>query len=139
MKIIDRKKLDELAAQAVLAPRKRTHFNLHESLEAPIQRLCVTGEKETVFPPHRHCEKWELSIILKGRALLTIYNDDGSVKESFEMIPGGVALSAVEIPEGIWHNYVFLESGTTLLEVKKGPFVPISPEDTAPFPGNKPS
>ncbi len=139
MKIIDRKKLDELAGQAVLAPRKRTHFNLHESLDAPIQRLCVTGEKETVFPPHRHREKWELSIILKGRALLTIYNDDGSVKESFEMLPGGVALSAVEIPEGIWHNYVFLESGTTLLEVKKGPFVPISPEDTAPFPGIKPS
>lgn len=139
MKIIDKNKLDELAGLAVHAPRKRTHFNLHESLDAPIQRLCVTGEKETIFPPHRHRDKWELSIILKGRALLAVYNEDGSVKESFEMIPGGGALSAVEIPEGIWHNYVFLESGTTLLEVKKGPFVPISPEDTAPFSGIKPA
>lgn len=139
MKIIDHEKLEELGALAVQAPRKRTHCNLHESLDAPIQRLCVTGEKETVFPPHRHRDKWELSVILKGRASVYIYNEDGSIKESFEMIPGGEALSAIEIPEGIWHNYVFRESGTTLLEVKKGPFTPIAPEDTAPFAGVKPA
>lgn len=139
MKIIDKQKLEELAVLAEQAPRKRTHFNLHESLDAPIQRLCVTGEIDTVIPPHRHPDKWELAIIVKGRASVYIYENDGSVKECFELIPGGNAVSAVEIPEGVWHNYVFREPGTTFFEVKKGPFVPIAPEDTAPFDGIKPS
>lgn len=139
MKIINKQKLEELGVLAAQASRKRTHFNLHESLDAPIQRLCVTGEKDSVIPPHRHRDKWELAIILKGRASVYIYNDDGSVKESFDLIPGGSAVSAIEIPEGLWHNYVFQESGTTFFEIKKGPFAPIAPEDTAPFEGIKPS
>ena len=42
------------------------------------------------------------------------------------MVPGG---TLINIPIDQWHNLVSLESGTVLLEVKDGPYVPIGEED----------
>lgn len=42
------------------------------------------------------------------------------------MVPGG---TIINIPVGQWHNLKSLESGTVLLEVKDGPYVPIGEED----------
>ena len=38
---------------------------------------------------------------------------------------------AAEIPADTWHNYIFHESGTTFLEVKRGPYRPFTPEELA--------
>ena len=46
-------------------------------------------------------------------------------------------LSIAELPEGIWHNCIFHEPGTTFIEVKKGPYAPLTPEEQAPFEGVK--
>ena len=137
MKTVSAKKIMELQEIAARAPRRRTNFNLHEQLDDPIQRLCITGEPDTVFPPHRHLGKWELVSILNGSLTLYIYKDDGTVAEKFDMTPGGETL-AVEIPADTWHNYIFHESGTTFLEVKRGPYAPFTPEELASFPGMKP-
>lgn len=130
--------LAELQHTAEQNPRRRTNYNLHEQLDDPIQRLCITGEADTVFPVHRHLDKWELMIILKGSLTSYTYNEDGSVAEAVEMAPGGNSVSALEIPAGTWHNCVFHESGTTFLEVKKGPYAPLKPEEIAAFKGMSP-
>ena len=137
LKTITASKLAELQVEASEKPRRRTNYNLHEQLEDPIQRLCITGERETVFPPHRHIGKWELVTILKGSLTLYYYDDKGEVLEKADMKPDGETL-VVEIPAGTWHNYVFHESGTTFLEVKRGPYLPFTPEEMAPFPGVEP-
>jgi cupin fold WbuC family metalloprotein len=36
---------------------------------------------------------------------------------------------ALNIPAGQWHTVRSLESGTVILEVKDGPYEPITPED----------
>ena len=137
MKTVTAAKLDELRRIAEENPRRRTNFNLHEQLDDPIQRLCIIGEPDTVFPPHRHLGKWELVTILKGSFTLYIYDDSGKVTEQIDMTPGGETLAA-EIPADTWHNYIFHEPGTTFLEVKRGPYHPFTPEELAPFTGMTP-
>ena len=137
MKTVTLSKLTELQHEAAEKPRRRTNYNLHEQLDDPIQRLCIIGEPDTVFPPHRHLGKWELVIILKGRATLYTYNDKGDVTEKYELAPNSETL-AVELPADTWHNYIFHESGTAFLEVKRGPYAPFTPEELASFQGIKP-
>ena len=134
MKIIDSKKMAELAEQAEASPRRRAHFNLHESLEEDIQRLCIAAEPDTVIHPHRHRNKWELLFILKGAIDTYIYDDEGKILASYHMTPGG-EIPLLEIPEGVWHHFVSREHGTVAFEVKRGPYTPITPEDSAPFDG----
>ena len=137
MKTISASKLAELEKTAAGNARHRTNFNLHEQLDDPIQRLCIIGEPDTVFPPHRHLGKWELVSILKGSLSLYIYNEKGEATEKIDMAPGGKILAA-EIPADTWHNYIFHEPGTAFLEVKRGPYAPFSPEELAPFKGKTP-
>jgi len=56
IKQIDNKLLDDLTAKAVTSPRKRAHHNLHDALEDPVQRLCVSIEPGTYIRPHRHAD-----------------------------------------------------------------------------------
>ena len=137
MKTVTAGKLVELQKEAAEKPRRRTNYNLHEQLDNPIQRVCIVGEPDTVFPPHRHLRKWEMVIILKGSCTLYIYNDRGEIVEKYDLKAGGETL-VIEIPIGIWHNYIFHESGTAFMEVKHGPYTPCTPEEMAPFPGMKP-
>ena len=134
MKIIDSAKMSELAKLAKESPRKRTHFNLHESLEEAIHRLCIAAEPDTVIHPHRHKDKWEMLFVLRGAVDVYTYDDAGKILNCYPMTPGG-EIALVEIPEGVWHHFVCREPGTIAFEVKKGPYFPIPPEDSAPFDG----
>ena len=40
-----------------------------------------------------------------------------------------VPVLALNIPAGQWHTVRALESGTVILEVKDGPYEPLSPKD----------
>ena len=137
MKTITWEKLAELQREAAEKPRRRTNLNLHEQLDDPIQRLCIVGEPDTVFPVHRHLEKWELVTIIKGSATLYLYDNNGSITEQIELAPGKDTV-IVEIPQGAWHNYILHESGTTFFEVKHGPYKPFAPEELASFKGMTP-
>ena len=54
------------------------------------------------------------------------YDAEGRQTDAIDMVPGG---TLINIPIDQWHNLVSLESGTVLLEVKDGPYVPIGEED----------
>ena len=83
MKIIDAAKMAELTKLAEESPRRRTHFNLHESLDEGIHRLCIAAEPDTVIHPHRHKDKWELFFLLKGAADVYTYDDSGKITGSW--------------------------------------------------------
>ena len=54
------------------------------------------------------------------------YDAEGQLTDTIDMVPGG---TIINIPVGQWHNLESLESGTVLLEVKDGAYVPIGEED----------
>jgi len=67
-------------------------------------------------------------LCLRGRLVEEFYDDAGALVESVELAPGGPVV-ALNIPIGQWHTVRSLESGTVLLEMKDGKYVPLGPED----------
>lgn len=122
MKVIDEKLLNEVSAQAKASPRLRMNYNFHEDLGDKCQRLLNALEPGTVMPIHHH-KVDEIWVVLRGRLRLTIHNDRGEVVENFELSPSTGKYGA-NIPAGAWHSLECLESGTVILEVKEGPYIP---------------
>lgn len=132
MKLITEELLDAVTSQAKESPRLRMNYNLHASMDAPIHRLLNALEPETYLPPHRHADKEETYLVLRGSLMAFFYDDAGNVTEKVRLNPleGKYGL---EIPPKTWHSIVVLESGTVIFEIKKGPYQPLPPEDLAPW------
>ena len=124
--IIDTKILDELTARAKESPRLRMNLDLRNSPEDRSQRMLNALEPGTVLPVHRHPTTSETVVCLRGHFEEYFYDADGRLTEVIDMTPGALLLN---IPAGQWHSLKCLESGTVLLEVKDGPYVPIGPGD----------
>lgn len=61
-------------------------------------------EPGTEIPIHRHPEKDESFVVLRGKVRSTTYKDDGSVIESVVLCPED-GLYGVDIPQGVWHKH----------------------------------
>ena len=123
MKIIDIPLLDKISTEAKNSPRLRMNYNFHQSLDDKCHRMLNALEPGTIVPIHRHPDKDESFLLLRGRVRVTTHNDDGSVKESVELNPDE-GLYGVDIPKGVWHKLESLETGSVVFECKEGPFVP---------------
>lgn len=126
--IIDDRLLDDITARAEESPRLRMNYNLHDSLEAKAQRLINVLLPGTVIPIHRHRHTAETYAILRGRMMVVFYNDLGAQTERYLLDPV-LGNYGVHIPAGQWHAVEIIEP-SAILEVKDGPYTPISPEDT---------
>ena len=144
---IDNTLLDKLTAQAKESPRLRMNLDLRNSDADSSQRMLNAIEPGSVVPIHRHRKTSETVVVLRGRVVEEYYDDAGVLVESFVLgdchvadaprndvldfaprndMPVGCALN---IPAGQWHTLRALESGTVILEMKDGPYKPISPAD----------
>ena len=132
MKLISEELLDGVTHDAQENSRLRMNYNFHESLDAPIHRLLNAMEPGTYLPPHRHVDKEETYIVLRGSLIAFFYDDMGNVTEKVNLNPSA-GMYGVEIPSGTWHSIVVLESGTVIFEIKSGPYKPLPPEDVAPW------
>lgn len=121
--VIDNKILDDLTAKAKTTPRLRMNYNFHQSLDEKCHRFLNAVEPGSVVPIHRHPTKEETFVLLRGKVKVTTHNDDGSVIESIVLNPLE-GRYGVNIPKGVWHTVVSLETGSCFMECKEGPFVP---------------
>ena len=136
MKIFDASYFDNLTVQARDNWRQRQHRNIHQSYQEPCQRLFNAIEPSSYIRPHRHATEPsdELLVAIRGAMSLVTFNDLGSVIDVLDFgVYGKLNLMAVgvEIPANIWHTVLAHESGSVLLEVKKGPFNPSASKDLA--------
>lgn len=136
MKVFNVNYLNELTVQAQGNHRKRQHRNLHESYDAPCQRLFNAIEPGSYIRPHRHATdpRDELLIAVRGLMALVTFDGQGMATEViyFGAHRNGEDFAAgVELPAGTWHTVIALEIGCVLLEVKAGPFDPRQPKDLA--------
>lgn len=121
--------LDELGAKAKESPRLRMHLDLRDSSEDVSQRMLNAIEPGSVLPVHRHKESSETMICLRGRLKVEYIDEqERTCTETFILEPNGVNV-AVSIPMGMWHTVHALESGTCILEMKNGPYRPLSPDE----------
>lgn len=134
MKIIADTLLDATTQQAKENARLRMNYNFHTDLNDPVNRLINAVEPDTYVRPHRHAnpEKDEIFLVLRGKIGLFIFDDTGRIADKRIVSPASGVYGA-DIPAGIWHNIVSLESGTVIFEAKAGPFSPLTPVDVAPW------
>ena len=120
--------LDNLTAQAKESPRLRMNMDLRNSSADTSQRMLNAIEPGSVVPIHRHKKTSETVVCLRGSLVEEFFIDSGEVVERFEVAAGGECC-ALNIPAGVWHTLRSLESGTVILEVKDGAYVPMGEED----------
>lgn len=127
--IINQALLDELTAQAKASPRLRMNLDLRNSPEDKSQRMLNALEPGTPLPIHRHRQSSETVVCLRGRLVEEFYDElERRCVESIELSPNGPVV-ALNIPIGQWHTVRVLESGTVIMEVKDGPYEPLSDVD----------
>ena len=124
--------LEMLSAEAASRERLRLNANIHEVLSDPIQRLCNAFEPGTYVRPHRHAqaERWELFVVLEGKAVVLTFDEEGRVLERISL-GAGMDSRIIEIPPGVVHSLLSLEEGTVLFEVKAGPYTISTDKDFA--------
>ena len=140
IKLIGNKIFEETSSKAASSPRLRMNYNFHE-LSDPIQRMLNAIEPGSYVQPHRHLvpDKTEVFILLRGRGGVITFDDSGKILDVVKLEACGETMG-VEIPPGVWHSIVSLETGTVFFEVKDGPYEPISDKDFAvwaPGPGEE--
>jgi len=133
IKLISNTELENLTHNATKSERQRAHLNVHDSLDANVQRLFIATEPDTYMRPHRHPEphKWEFLTVLTGEIDLMVFDDNGTLTMRETLSQTGIR--SVEIPPNTWHAYVCKLSKTSVLEVKEGAYIPTEPEDFAPW------
>lgn len=124
--------LDRLTCEAVAAPRGRKNLNFHPADSDPCNRLLNAIEPGSYVAPHRHNEetKDETFLVVRGRLALFFFDDAGRITEHAVLGPKDDALG-VNIPHGVWHSAIALESGTVFFEAKAGPYVALTPDEKA--------
>ena len=130
MKLITEELLDTVTSRAKENSRLRMNYNFHASMDAPIHRLLNALEPGTYLPPHRHTDKEETYLVLRGSLLAFFYDDAGNVTDKVCLNPSE-GKYGLEIPSNTWHSIIALESGTVIFEIKKGPYQPLPSEDLA--------
>lgn len=125
--IINDQLINDVTAEAEASPRLRMNFNLHESLDAKAQRLINVLLPGTILPIHRHRHTAETYILLRGKMFVVFYDEMGGQIERYLLNPA-TGNYGVQIPKGQWHTVEVIEP-SAILEVKDGPYAPLTPED----------
>ena len=132
----DRNILDELTQRAKESPRLRMNLDLRNSPEDGSQRMLNALEPGTVLPIHRHRTTSEVVVMLRGRAVQYLYDEQGRETDAVLLAAGALdgdgvpgAVPGMTIGKGQWHKLVALESGTVIFEAKDGAYLPIGEED----------
>lgn len=134
MKIIDAALLDGISQGARQAPRLRKNHNLHPSDQSACHRLLNGIEPGSYIRPHRHLdpEKDEAFVMVRGSLGILIFDEAGAVTASVILRAAGDKVVA-DIPHGVYHTALSLESGTIFFEAKAGPYLPLSDQEKAHF------
>jgi cupin fold WbuC family metalloprotein len=130
MRLFEDKLIDELAAKAATSPRRRAHYDIHDSPADLVQRFLVVGQPGTYFRPHLHRTKSELAVVLRGRIQVVTFDDAGRVLTRQD-IGEGTGRFAYETASGTWHTLVPVGGTVAFFEVKQGPYDPATAAEFA--------
>lgn len=121
--------LDNLTKQAKASPCLHANLDLRNGEDDQSQRMLNAIEPGSQIPIHRHRNSSETVVCLRGRLVEEFYDElERICTDYIELSPNGQTV-ALNIPIGQWHTVRALESGTVILEVKDGPYEPLSDAD----------
>lgn len=132
MQVVTRELLAQITSEALQSPRLRKNRNMHTSDQSRCHRLLNAIEPASYIRPHRHLdpEKDEGFILMNGSLGIVLFADNGTVTETVSLSQAGGNLAA-DIPHGVYHTAVSLETGTLFYETKAGPYLPLTVDEAA--------
>ena len=118
--------LDSLTEKTKTSERLRMNLDLRDSDTDSSQWMLNAIEPGSKIPIHRHRNSSETVVCLRGQLVEEFYDElERICTDYIELSPNGQTV-ALNIPIGQWHTVRALESGTVILEVKDGPYEPLS-------------
>ena len=105
---INKNFLGKLFEQAVANPRLRQNYDLRTSSDDNSQRMLNALLPGTVVPIHRHPHSSENVLLLCGKLVEVIYDENGNEKERIHLDPTTGNYGCV-VPPGAWHTVEVLE------------------------------
>ena len=132
MKLITDEMFVQLISQAADSPRKRSHYNVHESPSDMVQKLFVAATTQSYFRPHRHTDKSEFALVLRGQFVVFSFDDAGNIT-GHQRIGEGSGVNGLELAQNTWHCWLALSDDAVFFETKQGPYDPATASEFAPW------
>lgn len=117
---INKDLLDNLFEQAKENPRLRQNLDLRTSSADTSQRMLNALLPGTVVPIHRHPQSMESVILLCGKIVEVICDENGNEIERIHLDPS-VGNYGCVVPQGAWHTVEVLEP-SVIYEAKDGKY-----------------
>lgn len=117
---INKEFLGKLFEQAVKNPRLRQSYDLRTSSDDNSQRILNALLPGTVVPIHRHPNSNENVLLLCGKLVEIIYDENGKEEERIHLDPT-IGNYGCVIPPGAWHTVEVLEP-SVIYEAKDGKY-----------------
>lgn len=117
---IDKKLLDDLFAKAKESDRLRMNYDLRTSASDNSQRMLNALLPGTEVPIHRHPNSNENVILLCGKLVEVLYDDNGNETARYHLDPSVGNFGCV-VPAGAWHTVEVLEP-SIIYEAKDGKY-----------------
>ena len=117
---INKELLDNLFEQAKENPRLRQNLDLRTSSADTSQRMLNALLPGTVVPIHRHPQSTENVLLLCGKIMEVICDENGNEIERIHLAPT-VGNYGCVVPQGAWHTVEVLEP-SVIYEAKDGKY-----------------
>ena len=117
---INKEFLGKLFEQAVENPRLRQSYDLRTSSDDNSQRILNALLPGTVVPIHRHPNSNENVLLLCGKLVEVIYDENSKEKERIHLNPT-IGNYGCVVPQGAWHTVEVLEP-SVIYEAKDGKY-----------------
>ena len=112
--------LEKLFEQAIVNPRLRQNLDLRTLSADTSQRMLNALLPGTVVPIHRHPMSTENVLLLCGKLVEVLYDDNGNETERVFLDPS-VGCYGCVVPKGVWHSVEVLEP-SVIYEAKDGKY-----------------
>ena len=116
----DKDFLGKLFEQATMNPKLRQCFDLRTSEADTSQRMLIALLPGTVVPIHRHPQSTENVLLLCGKIMEVICDENGNEIERIHLAPT-VGNYGCVVPQGAWHTVDVLEP-SVIYEAKDGKY-----------------
>ena len=117
---IDQKLISELFDKALVNPRLRQNYDLRTSSDDGGQRMLNGLMPGTVIPVHHHPDSNENVILLCGKLIEVLFDENGNETERIHLNPTVGSFGCV-VPAGAWHTVEVLEP-SVIYEAKDGKY-----------------
>lgn len=117
---IDKTLISELFDKAIVSERKRINYDLRTSSNDGSQRMLNALLPGTDVPIHRHPNSNENVLLLCGKLVEVLYDDNGNETVRYHLDPSVGNFGCV-VPAGAWHTVEVLEP-SVIYEAKDGKY-----------------